>query len=386
MQKQIKRLKKAPSSYTKQKTDPLCLPYPTINLNVCMLHFRHNGLLILFAFGFHCLFGQNLVPNAGFEYYYECPSDHDQLDRAIGWYKTNMTTPDFFHECNKKNQSFFIPNNVFGSKETFEGDGYAGMVCRSMFREYLMVRLKEPLVAGQEYNAYMHVSLSDASTHTVHDIGMYFSANPIFNTDFKPITGVRPQVNNTKGRFIQPDQWHKIEGSFVAKGGERYLILGNFRYRYETAAVNQTGNGVTEFPYFYVDNVSTSPIRKLVLHKDINAINNLDNVYFESGQATLIPGAAAALDSLVAVLRKNPDLQLTVTGHTDSLGSASLNQQLSESRARTVANYLIQNGIKSERLVVGGKGYTAPLVRNNSEKDRQLNRRVTFNAVVKEDT
>ncbi|MGD1845563.1 MAG: OmpA family protein [Salibacteraceae bacterium] len=335
--------------------------------------------------GWNWGFAQNLVPNAGFEYYYQCPNDHDQLSRAIGWYKTNLATPDFFHECNTSNQSFYIPKNVFGVKETFSGEGYAGMVCRRDFREYLMVRLKSPLEKGQEYYAYMHVSLSSASEITTDELGMFFSTRPIFSEDFKPITRVKPQIRNPKGRYIQQDQWYKIEGQFVANGGERYLILGNFQYSYATQKVSSTTDGVTASPYFYIDNVSTEPIPKLALRKELQTIKRIDNIYFPSGRASLLPAAEPVLDSLAGLLLRHTELRLRITGHTDSVGNATTNLRLSEQRASRVAQYLIEQGVAADRLEIRAMGYSKPISKNGSEPERQLNRRVTFEALVKGD-
>ena len=84
------------------------------------------------------------------------------------------------------------------------------------------------------------------------------------------------------------------------------------------------------------------------------------------------------LDKLKAVLVKYPETNITVIGHTDSKGSESYNQTLSESRSNSVVNYMSQNGINSARSTAIGKGETDPIATNDTEEGSALNRRVEF--------
>jgi OOP family OmpA-OmpF porin len=82
------------------------------------------------------------------------------------------------------------------------------------------------------------------------------------------------------------------------------------------------------------------------------------------------------LDEVAQLLAKNPTARLNIEGHTDSTGSIQLNQQLSQSRADAVKNYLVQKGIDPVRLNASGYGSSRPIVSNASPEGRRKNRRV----------
>ena len=84
------------------------------------------------------------------------------------------------------------------------------------------------------------------------------------------------------------------------------------------------------------------------------------------------------LDEVAAVLKSNPKIALEVQGHTDNVGQAGYNQKLSQSRADSVRAYLVAHGVEPARLIAKGYGQSKPLVPNNTEANRGLNRRVQF--------
>ncbi len=106
----------------------------------------------------------------------------------------------------------------------------------------------------------------------------------------------------------------------------------------------------------------------------------LQGVNFATGKADLAPDSYSALDAVGAVLRKWPQLRIEIGGHTDSRGSASSNQKLSEARAESVRNYLLNKfpEIKPEQLTAKGYGESRPIAPNNSALNMAKNRRVEF--------
>jgi outer membrane protein OmpA-like peptidoglycan-associated protein len=107
------------------------------------------------------------------------------------------------------------------------------------------------------------------------------------------------------------------------------------------------------------------------------------DVLFDSGQATLQPGARTKLRELAAILDKYPRTIVTITGNTDSRGSAELNDRLSKERAQAVADELVANGVNPARIVTFGAGASDPVATNATPEGRQQNRRVDI--VVKPD-
>ena len=87
------------------------------------------------------------------------------------------------------------------------------------------------------------------------------------------------------------------------------------------------------------------------------------------------------LDKLIAYLQKHPQLQIEIQGHTDNVGDESDNQLLSEKRAEAVYVYLTNNQIDADRLVYKGFGENKPLIANDSEKNRSINRRTSFRII-----
>jgi len=102
------------------------------------------------------------------------------------------------------------------------------------------------------------------------------------------------------------------------------------------------------------------------------------NVLFGFDESTLSADAKTSLDKLVKVLKEYPDTDIEVQGHTDSKGSVTYNQALSERRANAVSGYLDGKGIAASRLTIKGFGETVPKYENNTAEGRTENRRVEF--------
>lgn len=100
------------------------------------------------------------------------------------------------------------------------------------------------------------------------------------------------------------------------------------------------------------------------------------DVLFDVDSALLKPGQRATLDEVSAVLLEYPKTAVVVQGHTDSTGSETHNQKLSEQRAQAVGNHLIGRGVDDRRLTAIGYGEGYPVASNATSQGRQLNRRV----------
>jgi OOP family OmpA-OmpF porin len=101
-------------------------------------------------------------------------------------------------------------------------------------------------------------------------------------------------------------------------------------------------------------------------------------IHFEYNKAKIRPESFPVLDAVVEVLKKMPTILIEVQGHTDNKGGTAYNQRLSEQRAASVRQYLVAHGVESVRLASHGYGFERPLVPNDSDQNRALNRRVQF--------
>ncbi len=104
-------------------------------------------------------------------------------------------------------------------------------------------------------------------------------------------------------------------------------------------------------------------------------------ILFDTGKSTIKAQSQEVLNVIVDILNQYPNASFTIEGHTDSVGSAKLNQKLSEERAYSVMNYLIENGVASNRLTAAGYGEDRPLADNGTSEGRRTNRRVEINLV-----
>ena len=105
-------------------------------------------------------------------------------------------------------------------------------------------------------------------------------------------------------------------------------------------------------------------------------IVNLSDVLFDFGQYTLRPGARERLAKVSGIVLAHPGLKLEAEGHTDSVGSDEYNERLSDNRAASVRDYLVQQGVSMNNIVARGFGESAPVASNDSPAGRQQNRRV----------
>lgn len=104
----------------------------------------------------------------------------------------------------------------------------------------------------------------------------------------------------------------------------------------------------------------------------------LNNIFFESGSYELKVTSESELLRLVKYMEQLPDLLLEIGGHTDDVGSDTANQTLSENRAKAVHDFLISKGVDASRLSYKGYGESKPLVANDSDANRAINRRTAF--------
>ncbi len=114
---------------------------------------------------------------------------------------------------------------------------------------------------------------------------------------------------------------------------------------------------------------------------EIGKVSVLRNIFFEIGKFALLSQSKAELDKLIDFLTNNPQVNIEIGGHTDSIGSAEMNQELSENRAKSVYDYLVENGVGQSRLSFHGYGFTVPLATNETEEGRAKNRRTEFKVV-----
>lgn len=109
---------------------------------------------------------------------------------------------------------------------------------------------------------------------------------------------------------------------------------------------------------------------------DRGMVVTIGDVLFDSGRATLKPGAGLTIDRLANFMKENPQARVVIEGHTDSVGTEEYNDALSERRADAVAAALMRRGVSSDSVRAIGRGKAYPVATNETAAGRQQNRRV----------
>ena len=102
-------------------------------------------------------------------------------------------------------------------------------------------------------------------------------------------------------------------------------------------------------------------------------------ILFDTGKASIKAESTSVMVDIIQILNEYPNAKFTVEGHTDSVGSKKLNQSLSEKRANSVRDFLIEKGIDGSRLTAIGYGEEKPIATNRTRSGRKQNRRVEIN-------
>ena len=110
-----------------------------------------------------------------------------------------------------------------------------------------------------------------------------------------------------------------------------------------------------------------------------------DKILFDFNSAEIKADSRAALQKMAEVFKKYDKTDMTVTGHTDNVGAASYNLQLSERRAKSVADYLASLGVSRDRMRIMGFGFERPVAGNDTAESRSQNRRVEIHIVPNEE-
>ncbi|MGC8899941.1 MAG: OmpA family protein [bacterium] len=127
---------------------------------------------------------------------------------------------------------------------------------------------------------------------------------------------------------------------------------------------------------FYKTHLRYAYINKLGMKIEITRA-----IHFKLGSAVIVPASYPILDDVVTLLKYNPEIHVRIEGYTDNIGSPAYNKTLSQKRAESVMDYLIQHGISSDRLTAIGFGEEFPIASNNTPAGRAKNRRVEFKII-----
>lgn len=353
-----------------------------------------SSVSLLIIFSTLAAFSQNLVPNPGFEEFTTCPQginaqkNHQEI--APHWYAPTQGTPDLYNKCSL----YMGIQNVTGFTKPYAGAGFAGLIVwegKRGFREYLQVRLTEPLQADQVYTISFYYKLSSYSKYCADRIGLALTDTAAFYKSAKPIP-IQPTFTKIKAKALDAytGTWELLETTYTAKGGEKYLTIGNFHDNVTTQTTALTflktvEPMLAEAAYYYIDEVSITALTLIdtlvndVVQDDtmlLDELYTLKNVSFDFNSAALLSSSFEELDKIIKILSSNHEWKVRISGHTDHVGSDQYNKELSEKRAYAVKEYMVSNGIAGERIFAVGYGESSPVTQDTHEGSQKKNRRV----------
>ena len=365
----------------------------------------------------------NLVLNPSFESLDGKLKKITQISLANDWDSPTPLKADLFSSSVSGDVS--VPKNIYGKEFAKDGENYAGILAFSYNnkkpRTYLQSQLLKPMASGLDYCVKVHVNLADLSKYAIDQIGIHFSdekliiekkGDIIFNNkaEFSAV------LSNEKTKIYKSRyKWETICGIYHAEGKERYITIGNFYNnkdtQYEKLAKIDTFPG-TQLPeaYYYVDKIEVNLVEDLetcncnenqkkkresiVYHLDVEVDESLPleiklkkyGIYFDVEDYNLDPMFDNNLSKVINLLNENPGLKLQLNGHTDYLESEAIKDDpenkelinLGNYRSKSVRDYLIKNGISSDRLTSQDLGSDQPASRGTSPFSLAKNRRVAF--------
>ncbi|MDG1331570.1 MAG: T9SS type B sorting domain-containing protein [Crocinitomicaceae bacterium] len=243
---------------------------------------------------------QNLVPNGSFEEYSDCPYENElgsngQFERCNDWYyitPMNVGTPDYFNSCNNSMGGMVgVPNNFWGYQQAYDGNGYIGFVAYDYSlgsdlvtgKEIASSKLDSALKPCTKYRFSMYVSLSDKSPHGCSGLGILLSDDDINFPYLEDYLSLTPTLEFNE-IVLDTSSWTKLEGVFVAEGGETVLNIGYFS-EVDTSEVVLNDSVTMSFfnsiaAAYYIDSVSLVEVETVE-----NCIPQIPNVFTPNDDA-----------------------------------------------------------------------------------------------------
>ncbi len=376
--------------------------------------------LILLCFAPFYLLSQNLVMNPGFEEWQPgiqwTPCKPTAMSERFnvmlkGWKTFSYSTPDIL--------SYTPEAAACYTPIAQEGATSLGLIMylpqfdtkqSTDYHEFIQGTLSKPLTPGQNYRVqfwlYQHDSLA---THhiryiygkfapprpvLVNNIGVYFSMHDMSGTSVEKAFQLKPQLYMKDIAAPPAGEWQLFSWDFIPDKPYRYFTIGNFFTDVKTlvnkpevaaeAEANAYNNGkyvgthrtIKRIAYYAIDAVYIGRAEEVLPTVTSTKPYTFRNVQFATGKWELLPGAEQELQALANFIKRNPNKRFEISGHTDNTGDAAANKVLSEKRAQTVHDYLLQQNIQPNQLIFKGYGADRPVGDNNTSDGRQQNRRV----------
>lgn len=293
-----------------------------------------------------------------------CPGKGNKKESTLkalsDWWSANKCAPDYMNRCAGGMDG--IINNVGGSQDPAEGNGYVG-VChgrKGKYFESIQTRLAQPLVKDSLYLVRFKVSFGDKVFYATNEFGFYFGKYKEVGKSKMP-----PRVNYVPIRngsfYTSKKDWVELIAYYRASGGEEYFTLGFMNPYPELQLVGgkepKAIDGEADDVYYYLDDVSVTPneraifplspitLCKLLPSKDWILLKGIE---YRPNEMVPLPGSFKRLDSLAGLMHGDTSVAL-VLSMPDQVLASNL-WHLQRSRIDFLMNYFIAKGVPPRRI------------------------------------
>ena len=326
-------------------------------------------------------FAQNLVVNPSFEEGAQCDGTTERIDTVDGW-SPIAGRPGYINTSCKLSKD---------SKSYVQGMKLPPAAHRDVLTllkfdvisEYQQGRLISALEKDKQYVVKMFARLPIKFCSTaVKEIGVVLSEDMLeVSTERRTIDIPALALQNNDQTLIDKQyDWQEVSAVYNAKGGEKYIAIGNFTNINEGAFEDRDSNKCT---YIFIDLVSVSEFKEIKLPSfslDMSLKKGqrilLSEVTFDEGTDLLNESSFDLLNALIKILQENPKMIVEISSHSDNSLDGMKSITFTKARAGKVIEYLTNKGILETQLKSVGRGSSSAIALNNSENGRKKNDRI----------
>ena len=334
---------------------------------------------------------QNLVPNGSFD------DTKGTRPTMKPWKKLN--TVDFF--VNAEDRRYKEVNAAKNDRNYIlrkprSGHAYVGLRVWPRYNEYLQIQLRRPLTEGKAYSFEMYITPSRYSNCYLKKIGASFYPNRPPYTTRAGREDYPPQVETYRPFGVRDTaEWFRINGVFIAKGGEKIMTIGNFSTTPREKFKRKKFSFNKREAYYYIDDIAVyelddkgMPIMDslayvmslqdsldndstdLIASTFAGLDSNITNIYFEENSAKLDEAAYRKLGILTEFLFENPNVVIRVETYASPGEMDGQELKLSEKRAKAVFIFLTGNKIDKDRIALKPIGNSCEFYKAGDPKRR----------------
>jgi outer membrane protein OmpA-like peptidoglycan-associated protein len=356
----------------------------------------------------------NIVENPSFEQTEGRIKRSGAITAAVGWMSPTKAAADMF--SGKVKEGFGTPNNNLGMEEAQDGTNYVGIRAFSYndkeARNYVSSKLKVTMKKDQKYCVKFYVNLAEASKYAANNIGINFSKKQYNISEAKSIMTTTSVMHKDNPIFNGQFGWDEICGVYKAKGGEKFLTIGNFSAN--GATENQRLKKSKTFAgaavvsaYYFIDNISVvaiddesmceceadarEPETQFIYEiAPMSSIEGMDpavvasntSIYFASGSSEISANSQKHLDVMLQMWLENKNSKIMITAHTDELEDENPNlKTLGDERLEAVKLFFMENGINYTKVLTENAKNTRKADNSGTDLAKAKNRRVTFQLI-----